>query len=173
MNLKDDEFGYHAVLSRVWEWLDWTDWFDWCIGCFWETNMERAYHTSKTLKVNYVHHASFWWNHYIIYMNRPKKLSQVSSRCCSKLPMLLVNSSSGYNDVGDHEINSHLTERKLRYLTAWQCTASTHDVDSTSGLPPKKLNPPWNFSVSRLFSTLREKTKNLFEKGQGMPKEMN
>ena len=57
--------------------LDWLI-LDWCIGCFWETNMERAYHTSKTLKVNYVHHASFWWNHYIIHINRPKKLSQVS-----------------------------------------------------------------------------------------------
>ena len=57
--------------------LDWLI-LDWCIGSFWETNMERAYHTSKTLKVNYVHHASFWWNHYIIHINRPKKLSQVS-----------------------------------------------------------------------------------------------
>ena len=26
VSLEDDEFGYHAVLSRVWEWLDWIDW---------------------------------------------------------------------------------------------------------------------------------------------------
>ena len=61
------------------DWIGLIDWID-ALVVFWETNMERAYHTSKTLKVNYVHHASFWWNHYIILMNRPKKLSQVSSR---------------------------------------------------------------------------------------------
>ena len=85
-----DVFFMRCEFGRRWIWvscgsqqgmrmigLDWLI-LDWCIGCFWETNMERAYHTSKTLKVNYVHHASFWWNHYIIHINRSKKLSQVS-----------------------------------------------------------------------------------------------
>ena len=80
MNLEDDEFGYHAVLSRVWEWLDWTDWLDWCIGCFLRNKYGTCVSHFKNFESQLRSSCFFLMKSLYNFDESPQKLSQVSSR---------------------------------------------------------------------------------------------